>query len=86
MTGTEAAERAKQELSKLTGLRADTVSALSHEKDGWHVTVDLIELKRIPDSSDVLDSYETLLDDEGNLLTYKRTQRNSRAGDLLGVS
>ena len=40
--------------------------------------MDLIELKRIPESTDVLASYEALLDDEGNLLRYQRTRRYLR--------
>jgi len=79
MTGSEIAQRAKEEISKLTGLKPDTVSAMGREADGWHVTVDMIELKRIPESSDVLDSYEIVLDDDGNVIHYKRTKRFNRA-------
>ena len=78
MTGPEVAQRAKEQLAQLTGLTPDTVSSLSRGEDGWHVTVDLIELKRIPEATDVLASYETLLDEEGNLLSYQRTKRYLR--------
>ena len=79
MTGAEIAQMAKAEISKLTGLKPDTISAMGREADGWHVTVDMIELKRIPESSDVLDSYEVVLDDDGNVINYKRTKRYYRA-------
>ena len=77
-TGPEIAQRAKEQLAQLTGLEPNTVSALSKGEDGWHVTVDMIELKRIPEATDVLATYETLLDDEGNLLSYQRTKRYLR--------
>ncbi|MBM4465423.1 MAG: gas vesicle protein [Chloroflexi bacterium] len=78
MTGPEIAQRAKEQLARLTGLKPDTVSALAKDEEGWHVTVDLIELKRIPEATDVLASYKVLLDHEGNLVSYQRTKRYLR--------
>ena len=79
MIGIEIARAAKQELSALTGLKPDTVSGMSREDDGWHVTVEMIDLKRIPESTDVLESYEAVLDDDGNLVSYQRIRRYLRA-------
>jgi hypothetical protein len=78
MTGPEIAQQAKEQLAQLTELKPYTVSALRKDEDGWHVTVELIELKRIPEATDLLATYETLLDDEGNLLSYQRTKRYLR--------
>jgi hypothetical protein len=78
MTGSEIAQRAKEQLARLTGLKPDTVSALSKDEEGWHVTVDLIELKRIPEATDVLATYEVVLDDAGNMIRYERTKRYYR--------
>ena len=78
MSGPEIAERAKEQLAQLTGLKPGTVSALSKDEEGWHVAVDMIEMKYIPDTRDVLATYEALLDDEGNLLSYQRTRRYRR--------
>ncbi len=77
--GIEIARRAKEQLTELTDLRADTVSRLMKTTEGWQVDVEMIEMKRIPDSSDVLATYETTLDDEGNVLNYRRTRRYYRA-------
>jgi hypothetical protein len=77
-TGPEIVQRAKEQLAQLTGLKAGTVSALSKDEEGWHVTVDVIEMKYVPDTKDVLAAYETLLDNEGNLLSYQRTRRYRR--------
>ena len=79
MKPSEVALRAKEHLTALTGLDALTVSSLDKVEAGWSVTVEMLELKKIPDSSDVLGSYATVVDDEGNLLSYKRTLRYRRS-------
>ncbi len=79
MTGPEIVQQAKEQLMILTGLKPDTVSSLAKDEQGWHVTVEMIEMKRIPDSNDVLATYDILLDDKGNLIGYQRTQRYYRA-------
>jgi hypothetical protein len=78
MDGPQIAQRAKEQISGLTGLKADTISGLAKDDQGWHVAVDLVEMKRIPDSSDMLAIYEVQLDTEGHLLSYKRTRRYRR--------
>jgi len=70
--------RAKAELQAITGLDVDHVSAVANMPDGWHVTVDLVELRRIPASTDVLAAYEAVLGPTGVLLSYHRTRRYFR--------
>lgn len=77
-TAVEIAHKAKEELVRLTGLEADTVSAIKRDTKGWWVTVSMIELKRIPEATDLLGSYEAILDDEGELVSYRRTRRYLR--------
>ena len=86
MTGSEIVQLAKQELAGLTGLEPDTVSGLRHDSEGWHVTVELVDLRRIPPSSDVLDSYEVLLDEDGEILSYERVRRYTRGEVMEPVS
>jgi hypothetical protein len=86
MRGFEIARIAKEELTGLMGLEPDTVSGMHHDDEGWHVTVEMIELRRIPPSSDVLDSYDVLLDDDGEILSYERVRRYQRGGVLEPIS
>ena len=72
------AEYAKAELESITGLDADHVSAVLREPDGWHVTVDLVELRRIPAATDMIASYEAVLGPTGELLSYRRNRRYFR--------
>jgi hypothetical protein len=70
--------RAKAQLQELIGRSAETVSATSRTEDGWEITVEVVELSRIPTSTDVLASYEAELDGEGNVLEYRRVRRYFR--------
>lgn len=72
------AQFAKAELEAITGLSADHVSAVENRPDGWHVIVDLVELRRIPAATDVLAAYEAVLGPTGVLLGYHRIRRYFR--------
>ena len=82
MNGVMIAQLAKEQLSAVTGLVPDEVSELGRGEDGWQVTVEMVELKRIPASSDMLGSYESIIDDEGQLVNYRRVRRYSRSDTL----
>jgi hypothetical protein len=70
---------AKDELQSLTGLTAETVSSIQRQGEVWDVTVDLIELHMTPNTRDVLAVYDVQLDDEGNLVGYRRMGRYVRS-------
>lgn len=78
LSGKDIAQRAKEQLADLTDLKPDTVSSMAKGPDGWHVNVEMVELKRIPDSTDVLACYECILDDDAVMISYKRTRRYYR--------
>lgn len=78
MMASEIARLAKDELSGITGLEPNTVSGVRHEEDGWHVTVEMVDLERIPPSTDVLDTYEVILSEDGDLMGYQRVKRYYR--------
>lgn len=71
-------EKAREELSKLTGLKASsTVGATKNEK-GWHISIEMLEKQSIPDQMDILAIYEALLDEEGSLLSFDRKSMRKR--------
>ena len=45
---------------------------------GWLVDVEVVETRRVPDSTDILAVYEAELDAEGELVGYRRVKRYSR--------
>ena len=87
-SGAQLAQRARRELSEITGLDAESVTSLERVDDGtWKVTVELLELSRVPETDDMLGSYEVELDETGELLGYRRLRRytRSQAGEEQGV-
>jgi Gas vesicle synthesis protein GvpO len=79
-----ASRTAMHQLSTLTSLPTEGISRLEQDDDGWLFHIEVVELERIPDSTSVLASYETHTDEEGNVMSYKRTRRYTRnqAGEL----
>ncbi|ATW51308.1 gas vesicle protein GvpO [Streptomyces peucetius] len=69
---------AAEQLSELLGRPPESVSALKPTEDGWEADVEVVELERIPDTTSVLASYKVTLDDEGDLVEYRRTRRYTR--------
>jgi hypothetical protein len=70
---------AREALAALVGKDADSVSGLDRNGDGWLVTLEVVELERIPSSTDVLASYELELDRDRKLVRYRRGRRYYRS-------
>jgi hypothetical protein len=66
---------ARETVQDLTGYPPEAVSGLQWDGDSWLVTVDVLELERIPSTTDLIATYVVQLDDSGGLLGYKRTKR-----------
>jgi hypothetical protein len=70
---------ATQQLAEVLGQRAESVSACERGDDGvWRLSVEVLELARIPDTVSLLASYDVEVDAEGELLGYRRTRRYER--------
>jgi hypothetical protein len=71
--------KAREQLTELTGREAENVLGVERdEDDGWKVTVEVLELERVPNTMDLLGAYELRLDGGGDLLEYSRTRRYAR--------
>jgi Gas vesicle synthesis protein GvpO len=79
------AEHVLEELEALVGCPAEGVTAIRREEQSngqaphWVVTAEILELERVPETSDVLATYEVTVDDDGQLTGYRRTGRYTRA-------
>jgi hypothetical protein len=81
LTGRKAIEQVRRDLPPLLGKPVEAVLGLEPDEDragGWHVTVSVVELSRIPNSTDVLGAYKVSLDPEGELAGYRRLRRYQR--------
>jgi Gas vesicle synthesis protein GvpO len=70
---------AKRELEELLGAEVESVSGFHRSDGGWTVTLEVVNLRRIPDTTDVLSSYEVVLDDDRNLVSISETRRYRRS-------
>jgi hypothetical protein len=85
LSAAEAGREGLQQVTDLTGKDAEGVTGVKRSRGGWLVTVEVIEDHRIPSSTDILSTYETELDGDGELISYRRTRRYSRGhGDNGG--
>lgn len=78
LSASDAAKRAVHHVTEMTGKRAEAVVGVERTDDGWRITVEVVESPRIPDSADILAIYETEVDGDGELVSYRRTRRYSR--------
>jgi hypothetical protein len=71
--------QARDQLSELTGRESEGALGFERTEKGWLVQVELVELKRIPSTTDVLGVYDVQLDDQGAVQDYRRTNRYVRS-------
>ena len=71
-------EQAKSQLAEVTGLKPVTVTGTFKNEQGWHITLDMLEMARIPTATDVLGDYDVLVDESGNMLKFERTRTRLR--------
>ncbi len=82
LSAREAVESVRDEFPGLLGRPVESVlgvERLDDDDDGWLVTVQVIELERIPRSTDVLGAYAVQLDRDGELIGYRRRRRYNRS-------
>ena len=72
-------ERAREQLEALLERPVESVSTFERTDDGWLVTLEVVEVSRVPESTDVLASYEMELDQDRNLRRYARVRRYQRS-------
>ena len=66
------------QITELTGKDPEGVSGVEPSDDGWRVTVEVVEDRRIPSSTDLLATYEIELAPDGELVSYRRVRRYAR--------
>lgn len=80
MTARRAVQSVREQLPALLGRPIESVLGVERgEDDGWQVTVQVVELERIPRSTDVLGAYAVTLDADGELTGYRRRRRYNRS-------
>jgi hypothetical protein len=76
--------RAREYAEELTGHAVESFSGLAREEQGWRLGMEVVEVSRVPSTTDVLASYEVVLTEEGELVDFRRAgryYRNATDGD-----
>jgi Gas vesicle synthesis protein GvpO len=73
-----------RQVAELTGKPPEGVTAVEPGEDGWIVGVEVVEESRVPSSADILATYETEFDLNGELLAYRRVRRYGRGRTDIG--
>lgn len=78
LSGAQAVRVAKEYLVELTGREPEAVSGLERKADGWSITLEVVEMERVPQTTDVMGSFRVQLDGEGELAGCTRVRRYYR--------
>jgi hypothetical protein len=71
---------ARKQVAEVTGRDVETISGFQRDDgEGWIVTVEVLELERVPNSMDLLATYSVTLSDDGDMLGFERRRRYHRA-------
>jgi Gas vesicle synthesis protein GvpO len=80
VSGRQAVREAREQLFELIGRPVEQVLGVQRGDDGdWEVLVQVVELERIPNSTDVLGAYQVTLDEDGEVVGYRRLRRFVRS-------
>jgi len=75
---TNLAERAKRQLAEVTGFSPVAAVGGFKDEEGWHISVDMLEMARLPEATDIIGTYEVLLDQGGNMVKFEKKRARLR--------
>jgi len=61
------------------GRSLDGIVEISRTDEAWRAVVEIIERRSVPDTQDILGQYEIELDDDGEVIGYRRLEKYRRA-------
>jgi hypothetical protein len=76
------AKKAMHTLAELVGYPAEGITGLRRaegDDDGWVVVIEVLEVERVPETTDVLASYEVEIDKDGQVTEFRRLRRYQRS-------
>jgi len=69
---------ALEQFAVLTQLEPVAATGVRREGDGWSVLVDVVELERIPSTTNVMATYRVDIDGAGDVTGFERLRRFTR--------
>jgi hypothetical protein len=71
-------KKAREQLGQLTNLEVGSTVSARMDESGWNLRVEVVEKKSLPDSQDILATYELSVDEAGNVLDFARIGMRKR--------
>jgi hypothetical protein len=75
----ELLEAARRQVAEVTGHVVESISGFQRDGDGWTITVEVLELRRVPNTMDLMATYEVTVSADGDVLGFERLRRYHRA-------
>jgi hypothetical protein len=70
---------AARQLQELVGRPVESVTGIEKNGKEWKLSVEVLELERVPNTTDLLGIYDVTVDKNGELTGARRTRRYPRA-------
>ena len=68
-----------EQVQDLIGRPVESVTGVEKNGNEWTVTLEVLELERVPNTTDVLGKYEVTVDGDGDVTGAQRVRRYPRA-------
>ena len=78
MTAAKAVQAALRQIAQLTAKQPEGITEVERTEGGWTIGIELVEDQRIPSSADILATYQTTIDANGEMQSYRRIRRYAR--------
>lgn len=76
----ELVDVARDQIAEVTGRKVETISGFHRDDDqGWIVSLEVLELERVPSTMDILATFCVTLSEDGDVLGFERRGRYHRA-------
>jgi hypothetical protein len=79
MIARELLQAAREQVAAVTGHPVESITGLRRDDGGWLIDVEVRELERIPNTMDLLATYEVHVSEDGELVGFERRRRYHRA-------
>jgi hypothetical protein len=79
MIARELLQAAREQVAAVTGHPVESITGLRRNDDGWLIDVEVRELERVPNTMDLLATYEVHVSRDGELIGFERRRRYHRA-------
>lgn len=75
----ELARLAASYVTEMTGKESEEITSMCRTDEGrWQIDVEVLEMPKVPSSTDILAVYRTELSPDGDLVGYRRVERHPR--------